>query len=428
MESYFGKVRWAMFQPLIGGCALGAEQSFGTKPTCVIDYEGVANSELYLDYQKNVKNTELKHFVIDGGAYSLAKDLKKDEEGNPIYNWTDPELQNLDVVCGVPICAGLSSANTQSATSSENGMGRGSDAKQNNNMLGMLDITLNILKPKVYIFENAYKLATPLGAGIKEKLVKMANDAGYATNIVKVNTMNHGLPQNRTRTFFVAYKGEFAPEMTFEALPVPSIMDVLKGLPKQEGAFQERSNDDGWIKYLKDKFGDNYREEWAKRHSAADFLADMEGELEYAKKYFGEKGQKDIDYFLSKKAMGKGWMSGAPLYFGTHKLPSLYGRSMGRCWHPVEDRGYSIRECMRLMALPDDFPTVPKGKVGMIGQNVPVCTAAYYADQVLKYLNGELKMTNQLNIEQDFCSTNALKDPKKTKAIPMTGFTAMLKK
>lgn len=421
-------IRWAAFQPLIGGCALGAEKSFGCKPTCVIDYDGVANSDLYLNYQKTVHKTELKHFVIDGGAYSLAKELKKDEEGNPIYSWSDPELKDLDVVCGVPICAGLSSANTQSSTSSANGMGRGSDAMQNNNMLGMLDITLNIIKPKVYIFENAYKLATPLGAGIKEKLVKLANEAGYATNIVKVNTINHGLPQNRTRTFFIAYKDKTAPEMVFNPSPVPSIMDILEGLPKQESAFQERSVDDGWIQYLKDKFGENYREGWEKHAAAADFVADELGDMEYAKKFFDEKGQKIIDYCISKKAMGKGWMSGAPLYYGPNKLPSLYGRSMGRCWHPTEERGYSLRECMRLMAMPDDFECPPKGKAGMIGQNVPVCTAAYYTDQVLKYLNGELKMTEQLNVEQDFCSTNAVKEPKKTKAIPMTGFAAILKK
>ena len=165
----FGKIRYAAFQPLIGGALIGAQQSFGCPPTCVIDYDGVANSDLYLNYMSNVKKISLKHFVIDGGAYSLAKDLKKDEEGNPIYSWSDPELQNLDVVVGVPICAGLSSANTQNSSSSK--MGRGSDAMQNNNMLGMLDITLNTIKPKVYIFENAYKLATPLGAGIKEKLI-----------------------------------------------------------------------------------------------------------------------------------------------------------------------------------------------------------------------------------------------------------------
>lgn len=415
-------IRWAAFQPLIGGMDLGAEKSFGCKPTCVIDYDGAANSDLYLNYQEKVHNTKLKHFVIDGGVYSLATELKKDEDGNPTYSWSDPELKDLDVVCGVPICAGLSSANTQNSSSSA--FGCGSDATQNNNMLGMLDITLNVIKPKVYIFENAYKLATPLGAGIKEMLVKKANEAGYATNIVKVNTINHGLPQNRTRTFFIAVKGDKAPKLTFEMTPVPKIMDVLKGLPGQQCAFQECSCDDGWIQYLKDKWGENYRDEWAKHAPAADFIADECGEMEMAKKYFDEKGQKAIDRCMSKKAMGKGWMSSAPLYYGPDKLPSLYGRSMGRCWHPVEERGYSLRECMRLMAMPDDFECPPKEKAGMIGQNVPVCTAAYYTNQVKNILE-DGQFFDTLNAEQDFCSTNAIKKAVKPKELPKTGLSAM---
>lgn len=413
-------IRWAAYQPLIGGMMLGAEKSFGSKPTCVIDYDGVVNSDLYLNYQEKVHNTKLEHFIIDGGAYSLATDLKKDEEGNPIYNWSDPKLQNLDVVCGVPICAGLSSANMQDSTSSA--FGRGSDAIQNNNMLGMLDVTLNIIKPKVYIFENAYKLLTPLGSDIKEKLVKKANEAGYATNIVKVNTINHGLPQNRTRTFFIAVKGNKAPKLTFEMTPVPTIMDVLKGLPEQQGAFQNLNSDNGWIKYLKNKWGKNYREEWLKFSPYADSIADECGDMEMAKKYFDEKGQKFIDYCISKKAMGKGWMSAAPLYYGPDKLPSLYIRNMSRCWHPVEERGYSIREFMRLMAMPDDFECPPKSKIGMIGQNVPVCTAAYYTNQVKNILEN-VEFFDTLNVEQDFCSKNvAKKVEKKSKELPKTGF------
>jgi hypothetical protein len=79
------------------------------------------------------------------------------------------------------------------------------------------------------------------------------------------------------------------------------------------------------------------------------------------------------------------------------------------------------------MAMPDDFECPPKGKASMIGQNVPVCTAAYYTNQVLKYLDGELKMSEQKNVEQDFCSTGAIRKEAKLKPLPKTGFAAILK-
>ena len=43
-------IRWVSFQSLIGGCALGAEEAFGTAPLFTIDYEGPdkGNSSAYL--------------------------------------------------------------------------------------------------------------------------------------------------------------------------------------------------------------------------------------------------------------------------------------------------------------------------------------------------------------------------------------------
>lgn len=410
----YGNIRWAAFQPLIGGCAIGAQQSFGTPPTCVIDYDGVENSNLYVDYMKNRRDVSLKHFTIDGAAYSLQKKLKDS------FSWNDPELKNLDVVVGVPICAGLSSANTQNGADSK--MGRGSNAMQNNNMISMLDITLNIIKPKVYIFENAYKLATPLGKDIKDRLIEMSNRAGYTTSLVKVNTLNHGLPQNRTRTFFYAWRDDYAYNLTYEKSPNKLIMDVIGDLKNQKAA-TEFPNMKNWLDYLKDKFGSNYRAEWEKRAHGADEILASFNDFDYAMKFFNEKDQKRLQYWKEKKAKGLGWMAESPLWLGPAKIPSLYSRTMARLIHPVEERTYSVREIMRLMGLPDDFDCPPKNKVAMVGQNVPVCTAAYYADQVVRYLDGKLEMSGKKNVEQDFCLPKAAKKNSELK----TGFTMFQK-
>lgn len=304
------------------------------------------------------------------------------------------------MVLAVPICSGLSSAN--SVKSNESSMGRGSDATQNNNMLGITETTLKHLKPKVFMFENAYKLATPLGAEFRAKLQALANSYGYSTTIVKVNTMNHGLPQNRTRTFFYAWresKSAFIPE--FKEAEKHSIMDVIGDL-KNDVPDNDVIDFTPWLKYIKTKFGSRYREGMESVGGAIDMVIRKYDDFDYAKQFFDEKMQKKLDFWKQKKAEGKGWMTGAPVYTGPYKIPSIYKRSMVRLMHPLEDRAYSLREIMRLMGLPDDMK-IPK-KTFMIGQSVPVCTAEYYCGQIKNFLDGKLKQSSDKNVILDFCN------------------------
>ena len=62
--------------------------------------------------------------------------------------------------------------------------------------------------------------------------------------------------------------------------------------------------------------------------------------------------------------------------------------------HPDEDRYLTIRECLSIMKLPDDF--ILQGGVRNINhicQNVPVTTAQDMANHVFKFVNGYLDNT-----------------------------------
>ena len=85
----------------------------------------------------------------------------------------------------------------------------------------------------------------------------------------------------------ICVKDSNAPYLEYDGpQPIPAIMDIIGDLPPQQGACQVRSADDGWIKWLKSKWGDKYREEWAKHNAAADFCADECGELANVKRRF----------------------------------------------------------------------------------------------------------------------------------------------
>ena len=70
--------------------------------------------------------------------------------------------------------------------------------------------------------------------------------------------------------------------------------------------------------------------------------------------------------------------------------------------HPVEDRYLTIRECLTIMKLPDDF--ILQGglsNLNHICQNVPVTTAADMAESIKLFLEGRLESVDSSFVIQD---------------------------
>jgi len=79
--------------------------------------------------------------------------------------------------------------------------------------------------------------------------------------------------------------------------------------------------------------------------------------------------------------------------------------------HPVEDRFLNIREALHLMGMPHDFQLEGQSAINHIAQNVPVNTAADWADEVKKFINGELKMSDKAFLKQDNVARKIIEDP-----------------
>ena len=82
----------------------------------------------------------------------------------------------------------------------------------------------------------------------------------------------------------------------------------------------------------------------------------------------------------------------------------MIGKSEGSYVHPTEKRTLTQREKAHLMGMPFDF-VIDDVPGGTIGQNVPVNTAADMVSQAVKFIKGELKLSNsdyviQNNIKQ----------------------------
>ena len=86
------------------------------------------------------------------------------------------------------------------------------------------------------------------------------------------------------------------------------------------------------------------------------------------------------------------------MYFGY--TGAVTGKIVELMLHPTEMRYLTWREAMALMGLPTDFK-VTTNNIAHITQNVPVCTAKDMTDQAIKFINGQLKMTDFKYIKQD---------------------------
>lgn len=361
----------------------GAEQVLGKKPEFVIDYEGIANSELYMNYQNNIHNANIPHLILEGGLTSMGQTFLKDEDNQTFENLN----KDIDIVCAVPICSGLSQAN---ATES-----RGSDAVQNNNMLGISEFVLSRIKPKVYIFENAPALYTSAGEGVRNLMIEKAKKFGYSISFIKTNTMLHGMCQHRSRTFAIFWQGFKTPKITFTKKEMPKVLDVIANIPPSADGQVTMQDywDDPYIKYFETELGPDWTKD-PDTHWPICYI-EKHNTWEAAKKYGDERYQKKLDHIKSKLDMGKSYMTSAPMYLGPDKVNTIFAKTVPWFLHPTEKRFYTLRECMRFMGMPDDFPIDIKD-AGKIGQNVPVCTAHDFVEFCVNFVNGKYELQDKV--------------------------------
>jgi hypothetical protein len=126
-----------------------------------------------------------------------------------------------------------------------------------------------------------------------------------------------------------------------------------------------------------------------------------------------------INHIINKYSQGKGVWDDSP-HFYTDVVNAIITKNMKTAVHPTEDRYLNNRELMLLMGLPNDFQLVSKNW-SVYTQNVPTFTARDWTNEVVKFVNGELELSEGRYIVQDnLTQKNKIEVPAKelkTKAI-----------
>jgi len=102
----------------------------------------------------------------------------------------------IDVIVGGPPCQGFSSANRWT----------NEKADPRNKLFFEYLRFVEYLKPKVVVIENVRGILTKDNGFAKNRIFNLLEDLGYILNCSILNAADYGVPQSRTRAFFVAFR------------------------------------------------------------------------------------------------------------------------------------------------------------------------------------------------------------------------------
>ena len=284
---------------------------------------------------------------------------------------------------------------------------------------------LEEIKPKILWGENAPALATNVGAFMKDKLLAIADAAGYNMSIYVTKTMLHGLPQIRRRSFYFFWKRDVfdncVPVFNYYDRKMIKIRDLLLNIKSNSQletiSAKIPSVDDPYYKYFltvvkngmthKD-FSDSLVDDPTVENFfnvEIEMVKNMGISYEIIGKWMRENGyEKEADRcdrrHLKLTNGGNVMWRGTVIpvnYIGAFVVHMPYFVT-----HPTEDRYLNYREAMTIMGLPYDFELVdPENSVNHICQNVPYDTARDMATEIKAVLNGERVMERSSFIIQD---------------------------
>ena len=403
------QIKWGCIQPLTGGMYIGALKAIGHHAEWILSYDGLdavtikdneiigAANEYNLRQWLNKNNGESipyyqiknrKMFDMDIHTKEIRIDLSEKENVLPDY-------YDMDLVVAVPVCSGLSVVTKAANETKES---------RNCNMQWITYYTLNVIKPKVYVFENAPTLVGDRGDDVRASLEDIAKNAGYSVLYYKTDTVLHHNCQRRPRTFviFTQWQGEMTeqkpPLFGYEkdSILIPEFFESISKDAPQQTPVESFIHNYAAIDYNVKNYGENWADEIKDKRNIITYImktGKLEDFLKFVKesdKYTDEEKAKVERYFkhiFEKTSQGLNYYGEDAWVFKDY-FPSVQFRSIPNMIHYTGKRFCTIREYLSLMGMPEDFIIYgDKTNLAKIGQNVPVNTAKFIVSQVVNILN-----------------------------------------
>lgn len=198
-------------------------------------------------------------------------------------------------------------------------------------------------KPKIVVGENVINLERMEKGAVLKKIISDFADAGYKVEVWKLFAPDYGIPQRRTRLFFICLRNDIFENNGFPLKPEPMFKDAYRSI------------------------------EWA----IGDLVNITDESVPNQSQYFGAS--------KAKKGNGQGDecnKKDQPAY-------TIRANPKSRVqFHYSLDRRLTVRECARIQTFPDDFifKHAKTASISQIGNAVPPLLAHVVAKAVAEYL------------------------------------------
>lgn len=401
-------IKWIAIQPLTGGMYFGTENVIGHPAEYILSFPGLiaekkdkktgevvscANEWYLTKYLKD--HNRMPDYYVFKGRKMFQDDIIDDVVlQNDAGKDVDLEYENIDLVVAVPVCSGLSSA-TIAPSETKN--------SKNCNMKFITKYALSVIKPTVFIMENAPQLYTNTGAAMREYFKNLAAEKDYDIIFVKTDTLLHYNCQRRPRTFVMFVKKDNnhpgCPYINWENKHI-DVQEYFEEIDKNittRTMLNVHPFSTLMLKYFMEMWGDNWRETFREYETGIFNIIERDLYDDW-KKYVdknvdNEKNREGfkhaIDHVKYKVSIDKGFYCDTPMLPKKERTPAVIFKTIPHILHPVEDRFISVEEALSLMGMPYDFSLYghEQKDFNLIGQNVPVKTAEWIVRNGVDIIN-----------------------------------------
>lgn len=358
-------MKHAAIVPLIGGMALGAQKALGTPPEFLMSYTPFEKNDAHA-----VHHFGVPYRVIDRG------------ERHPT---------SVDLVTALCPCAGLSALSPSAS----------SDNHNNRWMFETAEYVLSQMRPVLFMGENAPQLTGKLGRPVLKRLKQIGIDNGYTLSTIMTNSLLHGIGQTRNRSFYFFWPGDRFPVFEKMRRDHTDIENVITSVRMRDGDAMwtpvnpKTPSQDPFYRYVLEEIEGCSHREFHDRISLTTGIMDhIEAHRGYEafskwleERQFHRVAERVLRF--DEKIKSGGNIMRKHIEVPKVRINAFIGHVPGSLTHPYEDRFLTVRECLSVMRMPDDFELLnPKRSINHVCQNVPVTTAADVVTEALSALSG----------------------------------------